>query len=97
MVTLLALGQHCECSSASDATMKDVGKINKWQTTTKHTCIWLSRCKLFVFIFITKFHVSLSKVKVSAYIDMQWHIINPFPWLVIHGTKVFMFGNCYNV
>ena len=35
-VTSLALGQSYDCPSASEVTLKDMGKINKYQTTTKH-------------------------------------------------------------
>ena len=32
----LALGQSGDCPSASEATLKDMGKINPYQITTKH-------------------------------------------------------------
>ena len=35
-VTSLTLGQSYDCPSASEVTLKDVGKINKYQTTRKH-------------------------------------------------------------
>ena len=34
-VASLALGQSCDCPSASEATLKDMGKIHRYQTTTK--------------------------------------------------------------
>ena len=36
-VASLALGQSYDCPSANEATLKDMGKIYKYQTTTKHT------------------------------------------------------------
>ena len=38
---LTALGQSCDCPSASEITLKDMGKIDQHQTTTNHhqTCI----------------------------------------------------------
>ena len=35
MVASLALGQSYDCPSASEATLKDMGKIDSSQTTTK--------------------------------------------------------------
>ena len=32
----LALGQSYDCPSASEATLKDMGKIDQYQTMTKH-------------------------------------------------------------
>ena len=40
-VTSLALGQSYDCPSASEVTLKDMGNIDHYQTTTKHTCIFL--------------------------------------------------------
>ena len=39
-VTSLALGQSYDCPSAREATLKDIGQINKHQITTKHK-VWI--------------------------------------------------------
>ena len=39
-VTSLALGQSYDCPSASEVTLKDMGKIYQYQPTTKHNKTW---------------------------------------------------------
>ena len=39
-VASLVLGQSYDCPSASEATLKDMGKINWYQTTSKHNKGW---------------------------------------------------------
>ena len=40
-VDSLALGQSYNCPSASEVTLKDMGKTDKSQTTTKHNKAWI--------------------------------------------------------
>ena len=44
-VTSLTLGQSYDCPSVSEVTLKDMGKTDKYQTTTKHKlCAWFFGC-----------------------------------------------------
>ena len=53
-VASLALGQSFDCPSASEATLKDMGKINQYQTTTERNKTQIVSIFLWIYCSLNK-------------------------------------------
>ena len=42
----------CDCASASEVNLRDIGEMNQYQTTTKHDQMWTVHFYLFIYLFI---------------------------------------------
>ena len=60
-VASLALGQFYDCPSVTEATLKDMGKIGLYLTTTNHAKVWIF-CIILGF-----YYISVHKANVSLY------------------------------